>query len=140
MLKFPEVQAKAQAQLDQALGKYQLPSFDDEVSLPYITAITKEVLRWHPVTPIALPHLNTEEDSYQGYTIPANSTIIPNAWYVAINVRLYPSDRYLRAILHDETIYPEPFEFKPERFLKDGQPNPSVLDPSAAFGFGRRIW
>jgi cytochrome P450 len=42
-------------------------------------------------------------------------------------------------MLHDETVYPEPFEFKPERFMKDGQLNPAVRDPDhAVFGFGRR--
>ena len=42
-------------------------------------------------------------------------------------------------MLHDETTYPEPFEFKPERFMKDGQLNRAVRDPDhAAFGFGRR--
>ena len=30
-------------------------------------------------------------------------------------------------------------EFKPERYLKDGELNPDVRDPDcAAFGFGRR--
>jgi len=39
-----------------------------------------------------------------------------------------------RAILHDSTDYPDPLEFKPDRFLK-----PGVKDPrTAAFGFGRR--
>ena len=46
---------------------------------------------------------------------------------------------YRRAILHDPEQYPEPHEFKPERFLKDGVLDPTVQDPdSAAFGFGRR--
>jgi len=46
---------------------------------------------------------------------------------------------YQRAILHDPEQYPEPHEFKPERFLKDGVLDPTVQDPdSAAFGFGRR--
>jgi cytochrome P450 len=42
-------------------------------------------------------------------------------------------------MLHDKTIYPEPFEFNPDRFMKDGKLNPDVKDPGhATFGFGRR--
>lgn len=48
--------------------------------------------------------------------------------------------RRYRSMLHDENVYPDPFEFKPERFLKDGKLDPSVQDPGVAFGFGRRIW
>jgi cytochrome P450 len=39
-----------------------------------------------------------------------------------------------RALLHDESVFPEPSRFKPERFL-----DPSVELPEAVFGFGRRI-
>ena len=42
-------------------------------------------------------------------------------------------------MLNDERDYPEPHEFKPERFLKDGKLDSSVRDPmDIAFGFGRR--
>lgn len=42
-------------------------------------------------------------------------------------------------MLHDEDVYPDPFAFKPDRFLKDGQINKEIRDPGrAAFGFGRR--
>ena len=42
-------------------------------------------------------------------------------------------------MLHDEDECPDPFTFKPETFLKDGQLNPNVRDPALiAFGFGRR--
>ena len=42
--------------------------------------------------------------------------------------------------MHDRNDYPDPQEFRPERFLTaDGtRLDPSVRDPSAAFGFGRR--
>ena len=44
-----------------------------------------------------------------------------------------------RAVLHDETIYPEPFSFKPDRFLTNSKINNDVCDPAVAvFGFGRR--
>ena len=42
-------------------------------------------------------------------------------------------------MLNDERVYPEPHEFKPERFLKNGKIDSSVGDPmDIAFGFGRR--
>ena len=44
-----------------------------------------------------------------------------------------------RAYSRDPRHYTDPEVFKPERFLKDGQLDRSVLDPSMfAFGYGRR--
>lgn len=52
MAMYPEVQKKAQEELDAVVGRERLPHFDDRGNLPYINAIIKEVLRWQPVTPI----------------------------------------------------------------------------------------
>ncbi|KAJ7128403.1 cytochrome P450 [Mycena epipterygia] len=122
MLSNPEAQTKAQLEID-SVTKGRLPNFDDLTCLPYVDALVKEVLRWKSVAPIASPRLLTVEDEYRGYRLPAGSIIIVNTW----------------AILHDETTYPDPHSFKPERFLLDnGQPNPAVPSPNAAFGFSRR--
>jgi cytochrome P450 len=52
MLAYPEVQKKAQAEIDSLTGGRYLPSFEDEVSLPYISALVKEVMRWESVAPL----------------------------------------------------------------------------------------
>ena len=41
--------------------------------------------------------------------------------------------------MHNPDVFDKPFEFIPERYLKDGQIDPSVPDAeAAAFGHGRR--
>ncbi|KAF5359385.1 hypothetical protein D9756_003620 [Leucocoprinus leucothites] len=125
MCLYPEVQKKAQTELDMVLGG-RLPEFNDKESLPYITAMVKESLRWQQVAPLGVPHMATEADEYNGYYIPKGTIVIGNAW----------------TILHDPEVYSHPFEYKPDRFLtKEGKLNTRVPDPGslAAFGFGRRV-
>jgi hypothetical protein len=52
MLLYPEVQTKAHAEIDRIVGKDRLPDFDDRLALPYLDAILRETLRWHPVAPL----------------------------------------------------------------------------------------
>ena len=90
----------------------------------------------------AIPHYSTEDDSYGGYFIPKGSTIIANNWYVSETrwSMHYFLPSFSRGILHDEKLYPEPYKFRPERYIddtvKDDSKNP---DPNKfAFGYGRR--
>jgi cytochrome P450 len=48
LAKHPEVQKKAQAEIDRVCGVEQAPEFSDFESLPYINCIIKEGLRWRP--------------------------------------------------------------------------------------------
>ena len=52
MMLRPDVQRKAQAELDRVIKPGHLPTLEDEKSLPFTSAIIKEVLRWKPVAPI----------------------------------------------------------------------------------------
>lgn len=49
---YPEVQRKAQAEIDRVIGNDRLPTLADQPDLPYIDALMKEVLRWAPVGPL----------------------------------------------------------------------------------------
>ncbi|RPD64516.1 cytochrome P450 98A3 [Lentinus tigrinus ALCF2SS1-7] len=119
----PEVQKKAQEELDAVVGTGRLPDFSDRPSLPYINAIVKELLRWHIVTPISVPHRAVADDEYKGYHIPKGAVIFANAW----------------AISRNPAVYPDPERFVPERFIRNGQLSLEGRDPAEyAFGFGRR--
>ncbi|THU92637.1 cytochrome P450 [Dendrothele bispora CBS 962.96] len=120
---YPEVQKKAQAELDMVVGQERLPDFSDRKRLPYIECILKETQRMWPSLPLAVDHYSISDDIYEGYFIPKGTTIVGNTW----------------AILHDQTIYDDPMTFKPERFLeqfgKHCPPDPALY----FFGFGRRM-
>ncbi|KAI0796820.1 cytochrome P450 [Abortiporus biennis] len=120
----PDIQRKAQAELDAHLGLSRLIDDSDYNALPYIRAIALEVMRFRPAAPLGVPHRVMEDDEYNGYFIPKGSIVFSNIW----------------AALHDPIDYPDPETFHPERFLKGGKLDPTVRDPSTlAFGFGRRI-
>jgi hypothetical protein len=103
---YPEVQAAAQAEIDRVVGNGRLPDFSDRAQLPYVSALCKEVLRWHVAAPIGelffwslcfprvltlgtgIPHRAREDYLYyrgedaEPLLIPKNSLIMPNLWSV----------------------------------------------------------
>ncbi|KAF5346713.1 hypothetical protein D9756_010425 [Leucocoprinus leucothites] len=121
----PDIQEKARKEVDMVVGHDRLPRFSDKPSMPYLTAVLKEVFRWSPIVPAGMPHCTTVDDIYRGYFIPKGSIVINNAW----------------AMLHDENVFPNPDRFDPDRYLTaSGQLRHDILDPetTATFGFGRR--
>ena len=80
MAMFPDVQRTAQCELDTVIGRGRLPTPGDLESLHYTRALVKELLRWHVVTPVGLPHRVVSDDEYNGYLIPAGATIVPSVW------------------------------------------------------------
>ena len=46
MINFPEIQLKAQEELDRVVERSRLPSFADEADMPYLSAVVKEVFRF----------------------------------------------------------------------------------------------
>ena len=84
----------------------------------YLTATVQETLRRRPVLPNAAPRLVMEEIEVGGWRYPAGVCLVPNAYLVH----------------HDAAIYPEPYAFRPERFLEQ-PPGTYTWIP---FGGGRR--
>ena len=54
MALYPEVQKKAQAEIDAVIGPNRFPDFHDRSSLPYINAVVKELSRWNLVVPLGI--------------------------------------------------------------------------------------
>ena len=101
MMLYPDVQKKAQEEIDRVVGPQRLPDFTDRDSLPYIDCVMMETLRyvscipthglvttktnrWHPVTPLGVPHQTVADEEYNGMLIPGGCTIISNARFVCL--------------------------------------------------------
>ncbi|TEB29674.1 cytochrome P450 [Coprinellus micaceus] len=118
----PEVQQKAQGELDTVIGSDRLPRVEHRPTLPYLNALMKELMYWYNPAPLAVPHYTKEDDEYDGYFIPEGTIIFPNIW----------------SIMHDHSVFDRPLDFVPQRYL-DADPTTMAMDPERIiFGFGRR--
>ncbi|KAJ5777836.1 hypothetical protein N7520_001082 [Penicillium odoratum] len=129
MTKYPEIFVKMQAELDRVCGSDRSPNFDDLDQLEYVRACMTELFRWRPVIPGGIPHMLTQDDSYEGYVLPKGTIFFLNAW----------------AIHMDENEYEEPEQFIPERFIgnkfgcKSQDDSDDKRRVTYGFGAGRRV-
>jgi hypothetical protein len=84
----------------------------------YLSATVTETLRHRPVIPNAAPRLVKQPVTIGGFDYPEGVTLLANAYLVH----------------HDPEIYPDPYAFRPERFV-DESPGTYTWIP---FGGGRR--
>ncbi len=61
MVRHPEIQRKAQQEIDTIIGLDRLPVIEDKDSLPFINNILKESLRFASVIPV-IPRSLDEDD------------------------------------------------------------------------------
>jgi len=94
---------------------------------------------------LAIPHRLKEDDVYGGMLLEVDTKVsalnvnVNAGYHFTKDTIIYPNSWH---ILHDETLYPDPFTFNPDRFMqpaKDEQTE-KLRDPfTYAFGYGRRI-
>jgi cytochrome P450 len=93
----------------------EIDSGDDD---GYLTATVQETLRRRPVLQLAAPRLVKQPVTIGGFEYPTGVCLAANGYLIH----------------HDPAIYPDPYAFRPERFL-DEQPGTYTWIP---FGGGRR--
>jgi cytochrome P450 len=106
LVREPRVVAELQREIDSGDGD------------AYLTATVQETLRARPVLPNSAPRLVKQPVEIGGWTYPPKVCVVANTYLVH----------------HDPAIYPEPYAFRPERFL-DEPPGTYTWIP---FGGGRR--
>ncbi|XP_053296633.1 sterol 26-hydroxylase, mitochondrial [Pleuronectes platessa] len=117
----PQIQDRLYEEVSTLVPADRTPSAAEVTRMPYLRAVIKEALRMYPVVPI------------NGRVIAAKSVAIGG--YQFSKKTTFTLCHY--AISHDEDVFPEPFTFRPERWLRDGRQMPHPFG-SIPFGFGVR--
>nr|XP_061810961.1 steroid 17-alpha-hydroxylase/17,20 lyase-like [Nerophis lumbriciformis] len=120
-LHHPEVQKRAQEELDREVGDRAVRAAD-RVRLPYLDAVINEGMRIRPVSPVLIPHVATTDSSIGRHAVRRGTRVLVNMW----------------AIHHHPDHWDRPDSFVPDRFLDDRgrRVTPSCFLP---FGAGPRI-
>ncbi|KAK9712229.1 Cytochrome P450 [Popillia japonica] len=118
----PEVQKKAQAEIDAVVGRERLPTLHDRPNMPYMEGIVYESIRMFIGRGLGIPHRALKDTTLCGYTIPKDTMVIPNFYGI---------------LQGNEFGWDDPEKFRPERFIENGKIIP-LPDNFIPFGLGKR--
>ncbi|XP_022095812.1 cytochrome P450 2J6-like [Acanthaster planci] len=121
MAVYPEIQQRVQTEIDDVVGRNRLPRMTDKPELNFTRAVIWEVQRLTIVVPLGVAHAATSDTQLRGFKIPKGALLVSNLWAVA----------------RDPNVWPEPNQFKPERFLND-KGEAVQADELIPFSVGRR--
>ncbi|KAI5066811.1 hypothetical protein GOP47_0017339 [Adiantum capillus-veneris] len=122
LITHPLIMKRVQEELDAVVGSSRLVHESDIRQMPYLRAVVKETMRLHPVLPLLVPHMASQQCQVSGFDIPLNAQAYINIW----------------AIGRDPTIWDRPLEFCPERFLDSNIDVRGQHFELLPFGSGRR--
>ncbi|CAL5033128.1 unnamed protein product [Urochloa decumbens] len=127
LLRHPEKMKKVAVELDEQLGSQDVIMESDLIKLLYLHAVVKETLRLHPAVPITPREAVADDVSLGGFDVPKGTGVVVNLW----------------AIGRDESVWPCPEEFIPERFLPGKEMSCAMTGNKdfvyRPFGAGRRV-
>ncbi|XP_001337781.3 cytochrome P450 2J5 isoform X1 [Danio rerio] len=122
MMKYPEIQAKVQQEIDVIVGGSRQPSVSDRDNMPYTNAVIHEIQRMGNIIPINLARTTSEDTQIEKYSIPKGTMVTSN----------------LTSVLFDESEWETPHSFNPGHFL-DAEGKFRRRDAFLPFSLGKRV-
>ena len=123
MALYPDVQTRVQLEIDSLIPSDRFPRFEDQQHLVYTSATLTELYRFHSLAALSVTHSTTCDTMFEGYFIRKETPVI---------FSLYSAHR-------DDTVFPDPHLFRPERFIKgDGSLDTALAQFVSPYGLGFR--
>ncbi|XP_054926571.2 cytochrome P450 3A12-like isoform X2 [Dermacentor andersoni] len=124
MATHPDEQERLRAELESVFGTDQEISYEGLQQLKRLDMVVQEALRIYPPVVLFISRHCDKDTTIMGHFFPAGVNIMIPTWHIH----------------HDPALWPEPFEFRPERFDPDGSgglpQQPAAFLP---FGLGPRV-
>ncbi|XP_035379867.1 cytochrome P450 2J2-like isoform X2 [Electrophorus electricus] len=121
MMKYPQIQEKVQAEIDQVIGQSRQPNLADRANMPYTEAVIHETQRMGNIIPLGFPKRACKDTILGGYFIPKGTSVTVS----------------LSSVLNDKSEWETPDTFNPGHFLDD-QGQFRKRDAFMPFSAGRR--
>uniref|UniRef100_A0A8D0B4S6 Cytochrome P450 n=1 Tax=Salvator merianae TaxID=96440 RepID=A0A8D0B4S6_SALMN len=122
LMKYPEVAARVQQEIDRVVGPGRPPCLADRKAMPYTDAVVYEIQRFISILPMGLPRAVIRDTPFRGFLLPKGTNVIP----------------LLSSVLSDPTRFKDPASFNPANFL-DKEDAFQGNDAFVPFAPGKRI-
>ncbi|XP_052411007.1 cytochrome P450 2J3 isoform X2 [Carassius gibelio] len=122
MVKYSEIQAKVQEEIDHVVGGSRQPSLSDRDNMPYTNAVIHEIQRIGNIIPMNVARATVEDIQIGKYSIPKGTIVTGN----------------LTSVLFDESEWETPQCFNPGHFL-DAEGQFRRRDAFLPFSLGKRV-
>lgn len=122
LIRNPSSMKTLQHEVREAAGDKGEIEEEDLANMPYLKAVMKESLRIHPPAPLLVPRESTRDTKVLGYDVATGTRVMINAWKIG----------------RDPSVWENPEEFRPERFLDTSIDFKGFHFELLPFGAGRR--
>uniref|UniRef100_A0A8C2AFK6 Uncharacterized protein n=1 Tax=Cyprinus carpio TaxID=7962 RepID=A0A8C2AFK6_CYPCA len=122
MVKYSEIQAKVQEEIDRVVGGSRQLSLSDKENMPYTNAVIHEIQRIGNIIPMNVARATVEDIKIGKYSIPKGTIVTGN----------------LTSVLFDESEWETPHRFNPGHFL-DAEGQFRRRDAFLPFSLGKRV-
>ncbi|XP_042016407.1 cytochrome P450 71A6-like [Salvia splendens] len=122
LMRNPSVMKTLQNEVGEVVGRNCNIVEEDLAKMSYLKVVMNDNLRLHPPVPLLVPRESTKDTVILGYDVAVGTRVLVNAWKIG----------------RDPTLWKDPEEFRPERFLESSIDFKWLHFELLPFGAGRR--